>query len=80
VDSATEILGPLLKGVRLVILPACVTQNAERFAAAVEDAAVTRIFSVASLVRNVFGVLAARRRADPSGRKMLQKVCVLACK
>ena len=62
VDSISEIFGPLLKGLPLVIIPKAVTQNVEMFVAALETMKITRLFAVTSLIRNLLTFLEMQRK------------------
>jgi amino acid adenylation domain-containing protein len=53
VDSVTEVWGPLLKGVPIVIVPKSVTQNPQLFIDTLENYHVTRLVLVPSLLRNM---------------------------
>ena len=57
VDSISEIFGPLLKGLPIVILPKKVTQNVESFVEALHSMKITRLFAITSLIRNVLTFL-----------------------
>ncbi len=53
VDSITEIFGPLLKGVRLVVFKRSTIRNVESFVASLEAAGISRIVLVPSHLRAV---------------------------
>jgi amino acid adenylation domain-containing protein len=61
VDSIWEIFGPLLHGVPLVILPDNVVKDVNRFIDALNDARVTRLVLVPSLLRAMLETGAAER-------------------
>ena len=61
-DSISEIFGPLLKGLPVVIIPKKVTQNVESFVNALHSMQITRLFGVTSLIRNVLTYLEMQQK------------------
>ena len=62
VDSISEIFGPLLKGLPLVIFPKTVTQNVELLVNALQTTKITRFFGVTSLIRNMLSFLEMQQK------------------
>jgi len=78
VDSISEIWGPLLKGVKNVIIPNKVTQNVELFVDALETCQVTRLFAVTSLIKNLLTFVqmeAKQKKSKPRLNKVYQWEC-----
>ena len=68
-DSVSEIWGPLIKGVKSVILPKKSTQNVDKFVETLEEFGITRFFGVTSLVRSILAYFDMEKdRIAPSKR------------
>jgi len=61
VDSISEIWGALLSGKPLQIVPKQIVQNTEKFIELLEDAKITRLFLVPSLLKAILTTLNSRR-------------------
>jgi len=61
VESISEIWGPILSGKPLQIVPKQIVQNTEKFIELLEDAKITRLFLVPSLLKAILTTLNSRR-------------------
>lgn len=63
VESISEIWGPILSGKPLQIVPKPIVQNTEKFIELLEDAKITRLFLVPSLLKAIITTLNSRRES-----------------
>ena len=57
VDSVWELFGPMLKGVRLVLIPDNVVQDTPRFVQKLARSSITRVVLVPSLLQSIFDTI-----------------------
>lgn len=76
VDSVAEIWGPLLKGLSLLIVPKCVTQNPQKFVAILERHKIERLVLVPTLLRSILMYLNMR---DDSSNNLLGCLRLWVC-
>ncbi|KAL3269027.1 hypothetical protein HHI36_008110 [Cryptolaemus montrouzieri] len=64
VDSVSEIWGPLVKRLSLVVIPKCITKDPERLIQALEKYKVERLVLVPSLLRSILMFLEMQKNGD----------------
>jgi non-ribosomal peptide synthetase component F len=60
-DSVSEIFGPLLRGLSLLIVPKCVTQNPQKLVSILEKYQIERLILVPTLLRSILMYLNMRK-------------------
>ncbi|XP_058061317.1 beta-alanyl-bioamine nonribosomal peptide synthetase ebony [Anopheles bellator] len=78
VDSVTEIWGPLLNGMAIVVVPKTVTNNPEKLVDLLERYAIERLVLVPTLLRSLLLYLPLQHRAG-SEEKLLYQLRIWVC-
>ncbi|XP_050082455.1 mycosubtilin synthase subunit C [Anopheles aquasalis] len=78
VDSVTEIWGPLLNGMAIVVVPKKVTNNPEKLVELLESYSIERLVLVPTLLRSLLLYLPLQQRAD-ANTKLLYQLRIWVC-
>ncbi len=76
VDSVSEIFGPLLRGLSLLIVPKCSTQNPQKLVSILEKYKIERLYTVPTLLRSILMYLNMRKNG---AGKLLDNLKIWIC-